>query len=158
LLYVKLPDGLAGITYDVHAVSGLEGLITPDTQLYLSFEEDHEHGDEAGHTHDHQRAAERVLDTTYEDVGGLADQIRAVRELVELPLVFPQLYRQLGVTPPRGVIFHGAPGTGKTLLARSVANEVNASFSYINGPEVVGTYSGQTEENLRKLFAEASFE
>jgi len=81
-----------------------------------------------------------------------------VRELIELPLVFPQVYHQLGVAPPHGVIFYGAPGTGKTLLARSVANEINASFSYINGPEIVGTYSGQTEENLRKLFGEASFE
>lgn len=158
LLYVKLPDGLAGITYDVHAVSGFEGIVTPETQLFLAFDEDHEHGDEAGHTHEHERRAERVLDTTYEDIGGLEEQVRAVRELIELPLVFPQLYYQLGVTPPRGVIFYGPPGTGKTLLARSVANEIHATFTYINGPEVVGTYSGQTEDNLRKLFSEASFE
>ena len=99
-----------------------------------------------------------MLDTTFEDIGGLDEQIRAVRELIELPLVFPGLYHQLGVAPPRGVIFYGPPGTGKTLLARSVANEIHATFSYINGPEVVGTYSGQTEDNLRKIFAEASFE
>ncbi|MCA1645376.1 MAG: AAA family ATPase, partial [Chloroflexi bacterium] len=106
--------------------------------------------------HQHQRSAERVVDTTYEDVGGLGDQIRAVRELVELPLLFPQVYLQLGVAPPRGIIFYGAPGTGKTLLARSVANEIDARLTVINGPEIVGTYSGQTEENLRKVFAEAS--
>jgi transitional endoplasmic reticulum ATPase len=158
LLYIKLPDGLAGITYDVHAVAGFEGLVTPNTQVFLAFGDDHEHGEEAGHAHEHERRAERVLDTTYEDVGGLGEQIRVVRELIELPLVFPQVYHQLGITPPRGVIFYGAPGTGKTLLARGVANEINASFSYINGPEIVGTYSGQTEENLRKLFGEASFE
>jgi len=158
LLYVKLPDGLAGIIYDVHAVSGFEGVVTAETQLFLAFEDNHEHGEEAGHSHDHERRAERVLDSTFEDIGGLEEQIRAVRELIELPLVFPQVYQQLGVPPPRGVIFYGPPGTGKTLLARSVANEVHASFSYINGPEVVGTYSGQTEDNLRKVFSEASFE
>ncbi len=158
LLYVKLPDGLAGITYDVHAVSGFEGVVTAETQLFLAFDDNHQHDEEAGHTHAHDRVAERVLDTTYEDIGGLVEQIRAVRELIELPLVFPQLYHQLGVAPPRGVIFYGPPGTGKTLLARSVANEIHASFSYINGPEVVGTYSGQTEDNLRKVFSEASFE
>jgi len=158
LLYVKLPDGLAGITYDVHSVSGQEGFVTADTSVYLTFGNDHEHDGETGHHHDHQRAAERVVDTTYEDVGGLGDQIRAVRELVELPLLFPQVYRQLGIAPPRGIIFYGAPGTGKTLLARSVANEIDARLTHINGPEVVGTYSGQTEENLRKIFTEASVE
>ena len=158
LLYVKLPDGLAGITYDVHGVSGGEGYVDVQTAVYLSFGNDHEHGDEEGHHHEHERAAERIVDTTYEDVGGLSEQIRAVRELVELPLLFPQVYRQLGIAPPRGVIFYGAPGTGKTLLARSVANEIDARFTYINGPEIVGTYSGQTEENLRKVFGEASLE
>jgi transitional endoplasmic reticulum ATPase len=158
LLYVKLADGLAGITYDVHSVSGHEGFVTGDTGVYLTFGNDHEHDDEEGHRHEHQRAAERVVDTTYEDVGGLSEQIREVRELVELPLLFPQVYRQLGIAPPRGIIFYGAPGTGKTLLARSVANEIDARFSYINGPEIVGTYTGQTEENLRKLFGEASVE
>jgi transitional endoplasmic reticulum ATPase len=158
LLYVKLADGLAGITYDVHAVSGQEGIVTSDTAVYLTFGNDHEHDEESGHRHEHQRTAERVVDTTYEDVGGLAEQIRAVRELVELPLLFPQVYRQLGIAPPRGVIFYGAPGTGKTLLARSVANEIDARFTYINGPEIVGTYTGQTEENLRKIFGEASLE
>jgi transitional endoplasmic reticulum ATPase len=159
LLYAKLPDGLAGITYDVHGVSGGEGFVNDQTAVYLTFGNDHEHDDaSAGHAHEHKRAAERIVDTTYEDVGGLTEQIRAVRELVELPLLFPQVYRQLGITPPRGVIFYGAPGTGKTLLARSVANEIDARFTYINGPEIVGTYSGQTEENLRKIFGEASLE
>jgi transitional endoplasmic reticulum ATPase len=158
LLYVKLADGLAGITYDVHSVSGQEGFVTSETGVYLTFGNDHEHDEETAHRHEHQRAAERVVDTTYEDVGGLGEQIREVRELVELPLLFPQVYRQLGIAPPRGIIFYGAPGTGKTLLARSVANEIDARFSYINGPEIVGTYTGQTEENLRKLFGEASVE
>jgi len=156
LLYMKLPDALAGITYDVHFVAGGEGVVVDGTRIYLEVEDDHQHGPGSDHQHDHDRKAETVVDTTYEDVGGLAEQIRAVREFVELPLVFPQVYRQLGINPPRGVIFYGAPGTGKTLLARSVANEINARFFYINGPEIVGTFSGQTEENLRKVFADAA--
>jgi transitional endoplasmic reticulum ATPase len=157
LLYVRLPDGLAGITYDVHVVHGDgsdEGVITADTTIWM-IDDEHHHGP-GDHDHDHAHTAETVLDTTFEDVGGLTDQIREVREFVELPLVFPQVYRQLGINPPRGVVFYGAPGTGKTLLARSVANEVNARLFYINGPDVVGTFSGETEANLRKVFAEAS--
>jgi transitional endoplasmic reticulum ATPase len=169
MLYVRPPQALAGINYDVHAVTAPplngegvshEGIVTPETELYLEMEHDHDHDHGPGtHTHDEGgvKSAETVVDTTFEDVGGLSEQIRGIREFVELPLVFPQLYRQLGISPPRGVIFYGAPGTGKTLLARSVANEINAQFFYINGPEVVGTFSGQTEENLRRIFGEASF-
>ena len=161
LLYVRLPDGLAGVTYEVHFVApaedgaeGNEGVVTGETTIWL-VQDDHHHGP-GDHEHDHDKVSETVLDTTFEDVGGLTGQIREVREFVELPLIFPQVYRQLGINPPRGVIFHGAPGTGKTLLARSVANEINAELFYINGPEVVGTFSGETEANLRKVFAEAS--
>lgn len=160
LLYVQLPDRRAGLTFDVHAVRGHEGVVTQETSIYLQLEHDHAHGEGTGtHTHDDDGAAhaESVVDMTFEDVGGLSDQIRAIREFVELPLIFPQVYRQLGIGAPRGVIFFGAPGTGKTLLARSVANEINAQFFYINGPEVVGTFSGQTEENLRRIFGEAAF-
>jgi len=158
LLYVRLPSAGAGITYQVHCVEGHEGIVTQTTAVYVEFEHDHDHGPGGHHHEDGASAyAEAVVDTTFEDVGGLSDQIRAVREFVELPLVFPQVYRQLGISAPRGVIFFGAPGTGKTLLARSVANEINAEFFYINGPEVVGTFSGQTEENLRRIFGEAAF-
>lgn len=159
LLYVRPPGALAGVTYEVHSVAGGEGIFTEDTALYLELTSDHEHDDYSHHHHDHQSArAQTVLDSTYEDVGGLEEQIRAVREFVELPLLFPQVYSQLGMRPPRGVIFHGAPGTGKTLLARSVANEVNARFFYINGPDIVGSYSGETEENLRRIFRDASLD
>ncbi len=153
LLYVRLPNAPAGMSYDVHYVEGEEGVVTAQTALYL---EDGSHEHDEDHQHEHQSKTEVVVDTTYEDIGGLGAQIRVVREFVELPLVFPQVYQQLGIEAPRGVIFYGAPGTGKTLLARSVANEVNARFVYINGPDVVGTYTGQTEENLRKIFTEAS--
>jgi len=157
LLYVRMPGGLAGITFDVHFIQtedGEEGRVTPDTTIWF-VDADHNHGP-GDHEHSHDEFSETVLDTTFEDVGGLSPQIREIREFVELPLIFPQVYRQLGISPPRGVIFHGAPGTGKTLLARSVANEINAQLFVINGPEVVGTYSGETEANLRKIFAEAS--
>lgn len=109
---------------------------------------DHSHGGPAG-------AASGPAGPGFDDVGGLGPQIAAVRELVELPLIRPDVYEYLGVTAPRGVLFCGPPGTGKTLTARAVANEVDARFYRISGPEVVGSYSGQTEENLRKLFAEA---
>lgn len=157
LLYVRLEDGFAGVTYEVHVVDAggpTEGVVTGETTIWM-MDPDHQHGPD-GHDHAHGSGSERVVDTTFEDVGGLGAQIREVREFVELPLVFPQVYRQLGINPPRGVIFHGAPGTGKTLLARSVANEIAAQLFYINGPEVVGTFSGETEANLRKIFAEAS--
>ncbi|GGI02460.1 AAA family ATPase [Egicoccus halophilus] len=158
MLYVPTSDALAGINFHVHFVQGdehNEGVVTDQTTIWLIDQDHHHHGD-SDHDHDHDAAAETVIDTTFEDVGGLDQQIREVREFVELPLVFPQVYRQLGIDPPRGVIFYGAPGTGKTLLARSVANEINAQLFYINGPEIVGTFSGETEANLRKVFAEAS--
>lgn len=153
LLYFTPSDRLVGITFEVHAVAGGEGVVTADTSIWL-ISADHDHGPDEGH--DHENRPNTVLDTTFEDVGGLTSQLREVREYVELPLLFPHVYRQLGIDAPRGVIFYGAPGTGKTLMARSVANEVNAHYWYVNGPEIVGTYSGETEANLRKMFAEAS--
>jgi transitional endoplasmic reticulum ATPase len=153
LTYFKPSDQLVGITFEVHSLAGREGIVTADTDVWL-ISADHEHG--PGEGHDHHDRPSSVLDTTFEDVGGLTTQLREVREYVELPLLFPHVYRQLGIDAPRGVILHGAPGTGKTLLARSVANEVNANYWYVDGPEVVGTYSGETEANLRKVFAEAS--
>ncbi|GIF52475.1 transitional endoplasmic reticulum ATPase [Asanoa ferruginea] len=153
LIYFTPSDRLVGLTFEVHAVAGREGLVTADTDVWL-ISADHEHG--PGEGHDHHDRPSTVLDTTFEDVGGLTTQLREVREYVELPLLFPHVYRQLGIDAPRGVILHGAPGTGKTLLARSVANEVNANYWHVDGPEIVGTYSGETEANLRKVFADAS--
>ncbi len=96
-----------------------------------------------------------AFDVTFEDVGGLSKQIKLIRELVQLPLSHPQVYRHLGINPPRGLILYGPPGAGKSHLARAVANEVDARFYYINGPDVIGTYTGETEANLRRMFSEA---
>ncbi len=96
-----------------------------------------------------------VPNITYDDVGGLKDAIQKVREMVELPLRHPEIFERLGIDPPKGVLLHGAPGTGKTLLAKAVANESDANFFYVGGPEIISKYVGESEERLRKLFAEA---
>lgn len=98
---------------------------------------------------------EKVLEVTYEDIGGLEDEIKKVREMVELPLKHPEIFSRLGIEPPKGVLLHGPPGTGKTLLAKAVANETNSNFILINGPEIMSKYYGQSEENIRKKFEDA---
>ncbi|MFX0081350.1 MAG: CDC48 family AAA ATPase [Candidatus Hodarchaeota archaeon] len=92
---------------------------------------------------------------TYEDVGGLDREIQRVREMVELPLRHPSLFKRLGIDPPKGVLLRGPPGCGKTLLARAVANESEAHFISINGPEVMSKFYGESEKKLRKIFIEA---
>jgi transitional endoplasmic reticulum ATPase len=91
----------------------------------------------------------------YEDIGGLKDEIEAIREMIETPLKHPEVFKKLGVKPPKGVLLRGPPGTGKTLLARAVASETDAHFISLNGPEIVSKYYGQSEENLREVFKEA---
>lgn len=92
---------------------------------------------------------------SYEDIGGLHEEISRVREMIELPLKHQELFDRLGIDPPKGVLLHGPPGTGKTLIAKAVANESGANFYTINGPEIMSKYYGQSEENLRKIFDEA---
>ncbi len=92
---------------------------------------------------------------TYEDVGGLDKEIQRVREMVELPLRHPSLFKRLGIDPPKGVLLRGPPGCGKTLLARAVANESEAYFISINGPEIMSKFYGESEKKLRKIFIEA---
>ncbi len=96
-----------------------------------------------------------VPEVTYEDIGGLDEEVKKIREMVELPLKHPEIFQRLGVEAPKGVLLHGPPGTGKTLLAKAVANETNSHFIVINGPEIMSKYYGQSEENLRKKFEEA---
>jgi len=92
---------------------------------------------------------------TYEDIGGLSEELEKVRELIELPLKHPELFDRLGIEPPKGVLLHGPPGTGKTLIAKAVASESQANFTSINGPEIMSKFYGQSEENLRKMFENA---
>jgi transitional endoplasmic reticulum ATPase len=94
--------------------------------------------------------------TTYEDIGGLGQEIMRVREIIEMPMKHPELFAHLNIEPPKGVILYGPPGTGKTLIAKAVANESGASFHYIAGPEIVGKFYGESEERLRKIFEEAT--
>ncbi|WP_380677621.1 CDC48 family AAA ATPase [Salinigranum sp. GCM10025319] len=95
---------------------------------------------------------------TYEDIGGLSDEIQRVREMVELPMKHPQIFKKLGIEPPQGVLLHGPPGTGKTLLAKAVANETSASFFSIAGPEIISKYYGESEQQLREIFEDATEE
>jgi len=97
----------------------------------------------------------KSLDVTYEDIGGLQESVRKIREMIELPMKHPEIFDRLGIEPPKGVLLYGPPGTGKTLLAKAVANETNARFILINGPEIMSKYYGQSEQNLRQKFEDA---
>jgi transitional endoplasmic reticulum ATPase len=102
------------------------------------------------------KPGDRRADVTYDDLGGMHGTIDALREMVELPLRHPELFQRLGVDPPKGVLLHGPPGTGKTRLARAVANESSASFFSIAGPEIMGSAYGESEKRLRELFEQAA--
>ena len=118
--------------------------VLPDTEIVIKEEmvEDEEPGE--------------VSSIMYEDIGGLGDQLLKVREMIELPLKHPILFRRLGIDPPKGVLLHGPPGTGKTMIAKAVANETNAHFTSINGPEIISKYYGESEKQLREIFDEAA--
>ncbi len=92
---------------------------------------------------------------SYEDIGGLKEELERVKEMIQLPIKHPNIFDRLGIDPPKGVLLHGPPGTGKTLIAKAVANESGANFYTINGPEIMSKFYGQSEENLRKIFEEA---
>lgn len=101
-------------------------------------------------------AEERAAGTvTYEDVGGLQREMQRIREMIELPLRYPEVFERLGIEPPRGVLLHGPPGCGKTLIARAVAYETSAHFYHINGPEIIDKFYGASEAQIRSLFEEA---
>uniref|UniRef100_A0A7R9YRS6 Cell division cycle protein 48 n=1 Tax=Chlamydomonas euryale TaxID=1486919 RepID=A0A7R9YRS6_9CHLO len=118
-------------------------IVAPDTEIFCEGEpikrEDEEKLDEIG----------------YDDVGGVRKQLAQIRELVELPLRHPQLFKTIGVKPPKGILLYGPPGSGKTLIARAVANETGAFFIIVNGPEIMSKMAGESESNLRKVFEEA---
>ena len=92
---------------------------------------------------------------SYEDIGGLGTQLQRIREMIELPLKYPQVFERLGIEPPKGVFLYGPPGTGKTLIARAVAHETEAYFTHISGPEIMGKFYGESEGRLREVFADA---
>lgn len=142
VLYINFPNAPSGTTYTINRMVGGPGPVTESTEIHIDFHDAH--------------LPEGQFDVGFEDVGGLGKQIKLLRELVQLPLKFPHVYRHLGITAPRGIILYGPPGSGKTHLARAVANEVDARLYYINGPDVIGTYTGETEANLRRIFNEAS--
>ncbi len=98
---------------------------------------------------------ETFPEVTYEDIGGLTDEVKKIREMVEVPLKHPELFEKLGIEPPKGVLLYGPPGTGKTLLAKAVANESEANFILLNGPEIMSKFYGESEKKLRDIFEEA---
>ena len=98
---------------------------------------------------------EKIPEVTYEDIGGLSEEIKKIREMVELPLKHPEIFSRLGIEPPKGVLLHGPPGTGKTLLAKAVANESEANFILLNGPECMSKFYGESEKRIRDIFEEA---
>ncbi|MEM1943236.1 MAG: CDC48 family AAA ATPase [Candidatus Caldarchaeum sp.] len=98
---------------------------------------------------------EEVSGVSYEDIGGLHDELQRIREMIELPLKHPELFKHLGIEPPKGVILYGPPGTGKTLIAKAIANETGAHFVSINGPEIMSKFYGESEARLREVFQEA---
>jgi len=104
-------------------------------------------------TNDELIAVNRI---SYKDIGGLHSEIKRIREMVELPLKYPEIFERIGINPPSGVLLYGPPGTGKTLIARAVATETHAHFIALNGPEIIHKFYGESEENLRKVFEDAS--
>lgn len=140
LVYVPFPGGRGGTTYKAALVEPGPGIVTIDTQVELAPYAEHE----------------AKLAVTFEDVGGMSQHIQLLRELVEVPLLLPHMYHQLGIQGPRGILLHGPPGVGKTLLLRAIANEIDARLYYVSGPDIIGTYYGEGEGNLRRIFGEAA--
>jgi len=138
-----MPRGIAQVRFLVVSVSPNQpAIITENTQITLN--------PKAIET-----TEESLPSITYEDIGGLSEEVKKVRELVELPLKRPEIFLRLGIEPPKGVLLYGPPGTGKTLLAKAVANESEAHFITINGPEIFNKFYGESEKRIREIFEEA---
>ena len=130
--------GSRAVNYTVTGVSP-EGvvLIHPNTSFQLELA---------------KQEGETKSRVSYEDIGGLGNQVQRIREMIELPLKYPEIFERLGVQPPKGVFLYGPPGTGKTLIVRAVAHETDAYFINISGPEIMGKFYGESEGRIRKLF------
>jgi len=136
--------GLASIRFIVADTTPVDAvIITENTQISVS-------------ARTVEIKEETVPDVTYEDIGGLSEEIKKIREMVELPMKHPELFNRLGIEPPAGVLLHGPPGTGKTLLAKAVANETDSNFILVNGPEIMNKYYGESEKKIRQIFEEAA--
>nr|KAG5696360.1 hypothetical protein BaRGS_028355 [Batillaria attramentaria] len=118
-------------------------IVAPDTVIHCE-----------GEPVKREEEEEALNEVGYDDIGGCRKQLAQIKEMVELPLRHPQLFKAIGVKPPRGILLYGPPGTGKTLIARAVANETGAFFFLINGPEIMSKLAGESESNLRKAFEE----
>lgn len=142
--------GMRAVEFKVTAIEGADGnddeycIVGPDTEIFCDSSE------ALGREDD-----ERLDEIGYDDIGGVGKQLASIREMVEIPLRHPQIFRTVGVPPPRGVLLYGAPGTGKTMLAKAVAAETGAYFFLLNGPEIMSKLAGESESNLRKAFEEA---
>jgi len=138
-----MPGGLAQLRFVVVSTAPSQPvIISENTKITLN-------------PHSVDISEEEVPQITYEDIGGLTDEVKKVREMVELPLKHPEIFSRLGIEPPKGVLLYGPPGTGKTLLAKAVANESDAHFILLNGPEIMSKFYGESEKKIREIFDEA---
>ena len=136
--------GVSQIRFAVVSLSPQQAcIITENTKISLSSKAVAESADE------------NLPSVTYEDIGGLKEEVKKIREMVELPLKHPEIFSRLGIEPPKGVLLYGPPGTGKTLLAKAVANESEAHFILLNGPEIMSKFYGESEKRIREIFEEA---
>jgi transitional endoplasmic reticulum ATPase len=151
---VQLPLGFGFMSSQGQAIPLKIASTTPSGTVVIN---------DSTEVHVSQKPAEQIRETsgggspdvTYEDIGGLESELEQVREMIELPMRHPELFKRLGIDPPKGVLLHGPPGTGKTLIAKAVANEIDAYFETISGPEIMSKYYGESEEQLREVFDEA---
>ena len=165
------PDGIVAITEATslsvdenhygHYVDDASSIDTSSEENSSTSKDDF--GSSTNRSDDSERDSSSTRDSdsaqiTYEDIGGHDEELKRVRELIELPMQYPEVFRRLGIESPKGMLLHGPPGTGKTLLAKAVANEVDATFLQIKGPEIIESYRGETEENLQEVFEKAEEE
>jgi len=150
---VSISTGFGGLIYLSVVQTQPSGAVIFGQKTNLSFVDEETARKEMDQTTGEQTSIPKI---SYEDIGGLGDSIRKVREMIELPLRHPEIFERLGIQPPKGVLLYGPPGTGKTLLARAIASETNSHFISIGGPEIISKFYGESEGKLREIFEEAN--